>query len=366
MGPMPTSDPTITRVDLADLPTRYPRTVGRNARLGSHGSGGTSRVAILSTDTARTGWGLVEQTPAGDWDGLVVGRTLSELIDPETGIREDALGFLDIPLHDLLGQVLDQPVHALLGSRGETTVEVYDGAIYFDDLDPDDDPRGVGVLLDQCRSDAALGYRGFKLKIGRGHRWLDRAAGDRRDIEVTRAVRDAFPAAKILVDANDGYDLDGIRRYLEAVADVGLYWVEEPFTDDADDLAELRAHLDAVSPATLIAEGETDPDVASLLPIAGRGHLDVLLMDVMSFGLSPWRRIMPTLVELGVSASPHAWGRPLKTIYAAQLAAGLGNVAIVEGVPGVTDGVDTSAHVFADGRLTLSERPGFGLPVPRT
>ena len=87
-------------------------------------------------------------------------------------------------------------------------------------------------------------------------------------------------------------------------------------------------------------------------------------MDVMSFGLTPWRRIMPTLVELGVAASPHAWGRPLKTIYAAHLAAGLGNVEIVEGVPGITDGVDTSAHVFADGRLTLADRPGFGLPVP--
>ena len=117
--------------------------------------------------------------------------------------------------------------------------------------------------------------------------------------------------------------------------------------------------------STKIADGEYEPDLAVLLPIAGRHHLDVLLMDVMSFGLTPWRRIMPTLVELGVAASPHAWGRPLKTIYAAHLAAGLGNVEIVEGVPGSTDGVDTSAHVFADGRLTLADRPGFGLSVPR-
>jgi len=261
--------------------------------------------------------------------------------------------------------VLDLPVHAILGGRGETTVEVYDGAIYFDDLDPAESPRGIDVLLDECRSDAALGYRGFKLKIGRGHRWLGRAEGDRRDVEVTRAVRAAFPAARILVDANDGYDLGGICGYLDAVADVGLYWLEEPFLDDADDLAALRAHLDQLSPATKIADGELDPDLAQLLPIAGRHDLDVLLMDVISFGLTPWRRTMATLVELGVSASPHAWGRPLKTIYAAHLAAGLGNVEIVEGVPGSTEGVDTSAHVFADGRLTLADRPGFGLPVPR-
>jgi D-galactarolactone cycloisomerase len=359
------SDPTITAVDLVDLPTRYPRTVGRNARLGSHGSGGTSTVAILRTDTTHTGWGLLEHRGAGDWLKVIIGRPLSELIDQDSGVRDDAYGFLDVPLHDLLGQVLDLPVHAILGSRGETTVEVYDGAIYFDDLDPADDPRGIDVLLAQCRTDAALGYRGFKLKIGRGHHWLGRAEGDRRDIEVTRAVREAFPAARILVDANDGYDLDGICAYLDAVADVGLYWVEEPFLDDADDLAGLRRHLDQVSPATKIADGELDPDLALLVPIAGRHHLDVLLMDVMSFGLTPWRRTMPTLVDLGVSASPHAWGRPLKTIYAAHLAAGLGNVEIVEGVPGTTDGVDISAHVFADGRLTLSDRPGFGLPVPR-
>jgi D-galactarolactone cycloisomerase len=235
------SDPTITAVDLVDLPTRYPRTVGRNARLGSHGSGGTSTVAILRTDTTHTGWGLVEHRGAGDWLEMIIGRPLSELIDQDSGVRDDAYGFLDVPLHDLLGQVLDLPVHAILGSRGETTVEVYDGAIYFDDLDPADDPRGIDVLLAQCRTDAALGYRGFKLKIGRGHHWLGRAEGDRRDIEVTRAVREAFPAARILVDANDGYDLDGICAYLDAVADVGLYWVEEPFLDDADDLAALRA-----------------------------------------------------------------------------------------------------------------------------
>ena len=362
---MTRADPAITAIDLVELPTRYPRTVGRNARLGSHGAGGTSTVAILRTDSVHVGWGLVERVVAGEWTETVIGRPLSELIDPDSGVRDDAYGFLDVPLHDLLGQVLDLPVNAILGGRGETTVEVYDGAIYFDDLDPASDPRGIEVLLGECRADEALGYRGFKLKIGRGHRWLGRAEGDRRDIEVTRAVRAAFPTATILVDANDGYDVEGICGYLDAVADVGLYWLEEPFLDDADDLAALRGHLDQVSPATKIADGESDPDLEMLLPIAGRHHLDVLLMDVMSFGLTPWRRIMPTLVELGVAASPHAWGRPLKTIYAAHLAAGLGNVEIVEGVPGSTDGVDTSAHVFADGRLTLADRPGFGLSVPR-
>jgi D-galactarolactone cycloisomerase len=358
------ADPMITSVDVITLPTRYPRTVGRNARLGSHGSGGTSTAVILTTESGHRGWGLVEQPRALSHTERLVGRPLSELIDPATGVRDEDLMAVDIALHDLLGQVRDLPVHALLGSRGETTIEVYDGAIYFDDLDPETDPGGVAVVLDNCRADWSAGYRSFKLKIGRGHRWLDRGEGDRRDIMITRAVAEAFPGARILVDANDGYDLDGICRYLEAVADADLYWVEEPFPDNADDLARLRQHLDAVSPTTRIADGELDPDVPALLPIARRGDLDVLLMDVLSFGITRWRQTMPAVREAGVAASPHAWGRPLKTLYAAQLAAGLGSVEVVEGVPGVTVGVDTSGYAFADGRLTVPDRPGFGLPVP--
>lgn len=361
---MSRTDPVITEVSHHRLPTHYPRTVGRNARLGSHGDGGESAVVVLRTDSGATGWAMTEQSVAPGLDDTLTGRPLSELIDPATGLRDARHHAYDAALHDLLGVVTDQPVYALLGGRGPTSVAVYDGAIYFDDLDPDDAPRGLDVVLQNVRDDAALGHTGFKLKIGRGNRWMDRAEGDARDIEVTRAVREARPEARILVDANDGYDLDGFSAYLEAVADVGLYWVEEPFLDDADDLAAFRRFRDRVSPGTRIAEGETSPDVDALLPSAERGDIDILLMDVMSYGITPWRALMPRLLETGVGASPHAWGRPLKTLYAAHLAAGLGGIEIVEGVPGHTDGVDTSAYTFIGGVLTLPDRPGFGLPLP--
>ncbi|MFC7620095.1 enolase C-terminal domain-like protein [Microlunatus sp. GCM10028923] len=353
---------TVSTVRTARLRTRYPRPVGRNARLGHHGDGGESAVAIIEASDGSVGWGLFE----GDSGPIesVVDRPVAELIDPATGITDPSLHWLDIALHDLAGVLLDLPVYAMLGGSGSTRVEVYDGAIYFDDLDPDDAPRGVAAALRNCADDAATGHRSFKLKIGRGNRWLPREAGDRRDREVTRAVREAYPEARILVDANDGYDLAGFVEYAEAVADCDLYWVEEPFADDAADLAGLRQALDRISPDTKIADGEFQPELDQLLPIAGAGDLNVLLMDVISFGLTRWRAIMPELIKLGVAASPHAWGRPLKTLYAAQFAAGLGNIDIVEGVPGTTDGVDTGSYRFADGHLSVPDRPGFGLPVP--
>ncbi len=341
----------VRRVEHSTIQSRYPRTIGRNARLGSHGNGGVDDIVILHTDTGKTGWGLA----AGPTTEDVVGRSVSELIDPATGVREPGLRGLDFALHDLAGHILDLPVHALLGGQGNPTIPIYDGAIYFADLD---DPSGVDAVLAHCAADDAAGYRAFKLKIGRGNRWMDRADGDARDIEVTRAVRQAYPEHRILVDANDGYDCDGFIAYLEAVADCDLYWVEEPFLDDAADLARLKKHLQGSR--TLIAEGESNPDLEPLLEIAAAGDIDVLLMDVVSFGLTSWREVMP---RIACQASPHAWGLPLKTLYAAQLAAGLGNVPTVEGVPGTTDGVDTSAYRWEDGNLTVPDRPGFGLTL---
>lgn len=117
------------------------------------------------------------------------------------------------------------------------------------------------------------------------------------------------------------------------------------------------------SPETLIADGESRPDLDELLKLAEEGLLDVLLMDIMGFGFTGWRKLMPRLVELGVRASPHAWGNPLKTLYIAQLAAGTGNIPIVEGVPGRSDQADWSSYELADGRLILPSDPGFGVKL---
>ncbi len=358
---MSLNDHTVQSVELIKISTRYPRTIGRNARLGSHGDGPTSDAVIIRTDTGRAGWGLTAGRAADPQ--TVVGRRVGELIDESVGVPDEHR-WLDFALHDLAGVILDQPVYAMLGAAGSPTVPCYDGGIYFADLDPDDAPRGIDAVLADCAADTELGFTDFKLKIGRGNRWMERAAGDERDIAITRAVRSAYPDARILVDANDGYDLAGFLRYLDGVADCGLYWIEEPFGDNGADLAALRARLDQVSPETLIADGESNPDVDQLLEIAADRAIDVLLMDTVSYGLTAWRRLMPTVAKTGAQASPHAWGLPLKTLYTAQLAAGLGNVPIIEAVPGTTVDVDTSQYALAGGRITVPDLPGFGIPVP--
>lgn len=356
------NDHRIAEIRTHTFQNRYPRVLGRNAQLGAHGVSLVSQAREIVTDKGAVGWGLSKAESCDVPD--IVGRRVTELIDPASGILHPAAKALDLPLHDLAGAILGQPVHRFLGGAGPPDVICYDGGILISDLDPENAPRGVAGIIDDCIEDFALGYRAFKLKIGRGFRWMDPASGLRRDIEVTRAVREQFPDNLILVDANDGYTCADCMRYLDGVADCNLFWIEEPFRENREDLRRLVAFRDARCPQTLIADGESKPDIPFLLELGRERLIDVLVMDVNGFGFTGWRHLMPRLRELGIAASPHTWGQALKTNYVAQLSAGLGNIVLVEGIPALTDGVDRSAYRFQDGRLWVPPiASGFGLKL---
>jgi D-galactarolactone cycloisomerase len=366
---MPVSllDDRIAEVRTLRVRSRYPRTVGKNARLGSHGDGPNSQVRVLVTESGASGWGISWTKPEGSAGtpgpdtSDIVGRPVGDLIDPATGVIAPEGMAYDFPLHDLAGVLLGQPVYRMLGGELGGFL-CYDGAIYMDDLDPEQAPRGLPQVLANCHQDHDLGYRAFKLKIGRGNRWMEREAGLRRDIEVTRAVREAYPDAPLLVDGNDGFTIDDLLRYLDAVADCRLFWVEEPFRENRDDLRRLRDFLGARSPETLIADGESSVDVEFMLELAHEGLVDVLLMDIAGLGFTRWRQLMPRVRETGARISPHTWGEPLKTYYAAQLGAGVGGAVCIEGIPAAIEGVDRSAYRLEAGILYVpQEAPGFGL-----
>ena len=369
------SEHRIAKIEPRQLQDRYPRAVGPGAKGGPTGSGGGFQVRIVTTDQGVTGWCM---SPGKQETEKFIGTRVSDLFDVEQGISEEAPWWFDKLLHDLAGNILQKPVWQVLGARGPREVLVYSSSLHFEELFPQDNPRGIEGLLRFCQDDYQAGYRAFKLKIGRGFKWMPRAEGLRRDIEVTRAVRERFRDCKILVDANDAYTLQEASDYVKAVADCNLYWIEEPFEENRDDLMKLHEAMNQAGCQALIADGEgrkqraaphtayggyTQEFTDRLYALAAEKLVDIFVMDLDIVGFSRWRRRMPEVVKAGVQASPHTWMWTPRTYHTAQLAAGVGNIPIVEGIPGAARGIDYSPYTMKNGKLVMPDTPGFGLKL---
>lgn len=344
----------------------YPRLVGKNAQKGVHGYGPEVTVCSLFTKQGAKGIGMLRGSVKDAEQAFLAlkGKKISDVFSPETGVIDDRASIFDIPLHDLAGIVLAKPVYKLLGREKPIITKCYSGMIYMDDLDPQKNPSGMDKILEECQYDYNLGYRQFKLKIGRGKQWMPLEKGLQRDIEVTKLVHNYFPDSDILVDANDGYEVNDFIRYLEGLEDIPLWWIEEPFRESVKDYTVLKNWLDANRRRnTLLADGEAYPDLSLALELGNKGLLDVYLEDLLGRGFTQWRKLIPLLKENKLIASPHNWGEYLKTLYTMHLAAGLGNVCTIEGVTCHSNGIDFGRVRLENGLLIPSDVPGFGMSL---
>jgi len=354
---------TITSVEFKRTYGRYPRLHGKNAVKTYHGYGREITLAVVKTASGSMGWGALTREEAEKAPDIV-GKKLSELFEAETGIRDSAFRAFDIALHDLAGNILRLPVAKLLNPNATAFVRAYDGAIYMNDIIPEEKPFGMDAIIRDCEYDYQLGHRAFKIKIGRGFRWMESAEGLQRDIAVVRSIHERFPDVLLLVDGNDGFTTDTIKEFVKGIGSCPLYWIEEPFREEMGANRELREFLDIHMPGTMIADGESRPDIPQLLELASQGALDVLQPDVISYGFTPWRKLMKPICQHGYLASPHAWGDVIKTHYCAHLASAYPlNVPYIEAVLGETEGVDYSGYRLRNGVLHLPEASGFGMEL---
>jgi L-alanine-DL-glutamate epimerase-like enolase superfamily enzyme len=354
---------TISDISFTDVELHYPRQVGKNAQLDIHGMGPTIKVGILHTDKGAMGWGMLQGGSEEEAAEYLRDKRITEVFKPSEGIIDQQIDPFDLSLHDLSGNILDKPVYELLGRTTPITTNCYSGMIYFDDLEPNDDPAGIDKIMEECQYDYDYGYRQFKLKIGRGNKWMEPEEGMKQDIEVTQMVADHFPDCDILVDANNGYSLDDTITYLEGIEDIDLFWFEEPFHENKDDYLALRKWLLNQGKKVFLADGEAHPDQELLANLYEQRILDVHLTDIVGYGFTPWRQLMPQLIEMGISASPHAWGSLFKTYYNAHLAGAWANTPTIEGVTCDSDDVDFGDYQLKDGTLIPSSAPGFGMKL---
>ena len=360
-------NPRIVRVEWARLEGRRPRPAGCNARLGSHGDTVRPPVARLTTEDGTAGIGPARVTP--EQAAAALGTRLSDAFLPASGVADPFLP-LEYPLWDLAAKRANKPVYALAAEvvgadvpSAPFRVRCYDTSLYIDDLHLATDEEAAALIAAEARQGYRRGHRAFKVKVGRGARHMPLEEGTRRDVAVIRAVREAVgPESTLMIDANNGYNLNLAKRVLGETAGCRLFWVEEAFHEDPVLYRELREWLDREGLPVLIADGEGQAS-PTLMDWAQERVVDVVQYDILHPGFTRWLRIGRQLDAWGVRSAPHHYGGFFGNYVSGHLAGAVRNFAYVEWDEAATLGVDASDYAVRDGEVTLPDVPGFGFDL---
>ncbi len=349
----------IVQIEKIVMKFKRPRIIGHNARIGTHGDRVTDPIVRIHTTNGLVGvgWSRLEKQQAE----AIIGKPVGELFQLPDGVLPSGK-ILDMPLWDLAAKWHNQPLYQLLGARGSREVELYDGSIYIDDLQASDQ-QTHDIFHEEVKTGINYGYKNFKIKIGRGGRWMPMAKGLDRDILVIHAVREAAGSeAKIMLDTNNGGTLNSSKETLAQCADVGIYWFEEPFAEDSALCEALKNFIRENNWNTLLADGESWPP-HSFFNWVERKFIDVVQHDLRAEGISWWKKIAAQIEPWGARCAPHCWGSVLERYAHAHFAASIPHFELLEAAPADVSGIVLNGWHMRDGKLIVPDTPGTGFDL---
>jgi len=195
---------------------------------------------------------------------------------------------IQVALWDIVGKASKQPIYKLLGGM-KKEVRAYASM-----------PRGYKPKAAIGAVESAIdlgGFKAVKLRIGKSVK---------KDEEIIKAVRDAFPDIGIMVDVNSGYtSVNEALKVARVCEKYNVEWLEEPLpSDNLNGLARLREK----SPVQ-IAGGENDMGIFRFEDILSKGCYDVVQPDVTrSGGYLELKKIDAMAEVKGVRCIPHIFG----------------------------------------------------------
>ncbi|MBC2663354.1 glucarate dehydratase [Novosphingobium flavum] len=372
---------------------------------GAHGPYFTRNVVVLTDESGNTGLGEV---PGGeairqtleDCRAIVVGapvgthaNVVSEIGrrfgDRDVGGRGLQTFDLRTTIHvqtavesamlDLLGQHLGCAVADLLGEgRQRDRVEMLGYLFYVGDLHRTDlpyrDESGSSDPWERLRNQEAVtpaavvalaraaqqryGFRDFKLKGGV-------FAAD-EEAAAVRALKQAFPEARITLDPNGAWSLEEAVRVCSGLTDV-LAYAEDPCGAEAgrngrEVMAEFRQRTGLPTATNMVA---TDwPQMVEALQL---GAVDIPLADPHFWTMAGSVRVAQTCRDWGLT-----WGSHSNNHFDISLAMFTHCAAAA---PGEVTAIDThwiwqdgefltvEPPRIVDGHVDLPERPGLGIEL---
>ncbi len=261
------------------------------------------------------------------------------------GLPIMAISAVDLALWDLLGRVRGEPVYNLIGGRAREEITFYCTG-----------PNAAAIK--------ALGFWGAKVPLPEGPH--DGEAGLQRNVAFLTAQRDAvgrgFP---LMVDCYMALNVPYAIRLAEACKPLDIYWWEEVLSpDDIEGYRQIRA----AHPTLKWTTGEHEYTRYGYRQLIEERTLDIVQPDVMWVGgMTELLRIAAQAAAYDLTVVPHGSGP-----YSYHFIASQTGPAFCEYVAASADGrsiqpvfgaLFTGEQVPKDGKLRLSDAPGFGMEL---
>jgi L-fuconate dehydratase len=300
-------------------------TLGRGTEL----CAAAADVLCRKLTDAKLGW-IVENF-AGLWRSMTCDAQL-RWIGPEKGVVHLATAAVVNALWDLYAKAVEKPLWQLVTDMTpEELVGVIDFRYLSDVLTPDDalailrknEPTkqdrakelakagfpayttSAGWLgypdekiVRLCREGIAAGWNHFKLKVG------GNAEDDRRRAALVR--KEIGPNRKLMIDANQRWDVDEAIEQIHRLAEFDLWWVEEPTSPD--DILGHAKIARAVAPIG-IATGEQCQNRVIFKQLLQMDAIKFCQIDSCRLGgVNEVLAVMLLAKKFGIPVCPHAGG----------------------------------------------------------
>lgn len=321
-------------------------------------------LVTIETDEGVVGYGSGDTMDGfDDYEHFFVGKDLFNIQEHVRALETITFHAgrywpLEAAIWDAIGKALGTTVHTLFGGA-VNAIPAY---------------ASTGAVMSPAeRAESAKEIRksGFKaMKIRVPQTQLDLG------IKTIAAVREAVGNdLEIMIDLNQAWrmpgdtrrslDLTSAMRFIDAAADYGVYWVEEPLPmEDLDGLRRLRGR------GVRIAGGEMVRTLPEIINLIEQDALDVVQADVvLAAGLERSRIIHGLCLNKNITFTPHTWSNGYGLAANLQVTAGLGGAPFIEvpydpptWLPERRDFLlEKPMTVDADGMLRVPDAPGLGV-----
>jgi len=330
-----------------------------------------ARECILAPGTHTMGQGLTEMLIGADplyvedlWERLYTGSAMNG----RRGAVINAIGAIDIALHDLRGKALGKPCHELLGETVRTAVAPY--ASLQPEVSGFDAYRDS--LVEWAVDARRRGFRAAKAEVTLSGPYAHVGLREpyTRATEVIAAVRAAVGDDFVLmVDCQYAFpDADQCLAVIRAWQDFDLFFVETPLP--SDDLAGY-ARLAREQPIP-IAAGEWLTTRFEFAQLIREGRIQVAQPDIGRVGgLTEALRVSKMAQAEGVVVIPHLWKTGISIAAAVHLAAVTSNCPYIEYLPAELSESPLRRELLTiepsmeSGEIAVPTAPGLGIELNR-